>query len=90
MKRKQLRQILDSIVLQYGNRTYNDWVSLGTDHVAESRETEFGEIQLEIQFLERSSEHVHIGFSVDDGGLWAYFPVSTSEIYERFPGSLKP
>ena len=89
MKRKQLRQILDSHVSQYSKRTYNDWVSLGTDRTVEYLETEFGEVTLEIQILEHSPDHVHILFSVDDGGLWAYFPVSTSEIYERFPGALK-
>ena len=82
MKRALWKRCASVIAGEIEGEPYAHWASTEFP-VTFERVFEGKELQVELNMLEHEEEYIHIGIAVDDGGLGAYWPVSTSVIIRK-------
>lgn len=79
MKRRELRRHLINICAELSRRDYSEWDPQQFPMTFQ-RTVDDTQCSVELTLLEYTSEYIHIGVSIDLGGLGSYIPVSSSVI----------
>lgn len=84
MKRSRWKQYAAQLACELEAKPYEHWVAAAKG-LPDSFTRDFnGEVlQIELDVLEIDPDYVHIGISIDDGGLSAFVPVTTSALIRR-------
>jgi hypothetical protein len=82
--REQWRPVLDAEVKKWSAKSLAELVAELPDEQAYEIEFDGKTYQVEVQLLENTKKYLHVGVSVDDGGVPASFrPLSSSFIREK-------
>ena len=83
-RREKWRPVLDAEVKRWSAKSCSELVAELLDVEAYETEFEGAKYQVEVQLLEIRDTYVHVGVSVDDGGVPASFrPLSSSFVREK-------
>ena len=82
MKRKDLQAFCRAKAEEFERMGYAHWKKQSYP-IATEVSVGGKTLQVEVDLLEDTDDCLHIGISVDDGGLSAYFPPSTSFIVRK-------
>lgn len=77
-----LRRFAAQIAEEVEGKSYEYWIQQELP-IHSERTFEGKELFVEIDALEIRPDYVHIGISVSDGGISAYYPVGTSAIVRK-------